>query len=1216
MTSIFKTSLIVLLCFLVSNYMQAQQLWQECSRNNIEGVQSSIVPYIEDGYVTKLNYPVAFKKYAEAPYELSRSNGLIEALPMPDGSFVRFEFFESDIMEAGLKAKYPGIKNYRIFGLGEHKGYSGRVSMSYKGFTASIMTPNGRVYIDRFLDKEDTHYISYYTKNYTKQLSEIPSCGVQHDHSNDSHLEHFDLESSSIPGKASKAHSRSGTVDLKVYKVAIACTGEWGKKKGGTKELALSAINETVAKMNEIYELEASFRLVLIDNNDKLVFVDPATDPYTTPTEGTKLIGKNTTVIGSLIGLNGWDVGHVYTNGCIDVGGIAALSSVCSTFKGNAVTCHYSSNLDYIAVSVSCHEFGHQFSATHSFNHCDGKNETASTGFEPGSGHTIMSYGGLCPAGLNVTDGSYPYYHSTNLEQIKKFTRLGGGSTCGTLMKTDNVAPVISLPYSDGFHIPYKTPFKLTGSATDENNDELTYSWEEFDLGPLSTPGNPIGDAPQFVSEIPDKDPERVLPALDKVINKQFDIKEVLPFFTKQMTWRLTVRDNNPMGGGTTWEEVEFTATDKAGPFLVTYPNLAGEVLQSGVPYEITWDVANTDQAPVNCAVVNIYLSVDGGYTNKYLLKSYTANDGKETVVLPNLTTNSARITIEAADNIFFDLSDTNFRIEPGTPAANFHAVITPGFQDLCLPATSSMQIFTYQFNDSEKPITIELIDGLPELAEIIYDKNPVLPGDTVFFQLNAEKTQVSDEYKLKFRLHDGTDTSYVDTNLKLTSNDYSDLKILTPGKGASGIEAVPTLTWEADSDADSYIVELSDDPSFESGKINIVEKNIETNSYTLEIPLEKNSVYFWRVTGVNKCGNGATTAVSTFASEALSCKQYAENEIPISLPSSTKKITTLETVVVSNGEVSDINIINLSGSHSYFKELSATLESPSGTIVSLFNKRCAGATTFNAGFDDDSPNKIACPMLNGAVYKPEGTLSDFNGEALKGVWKLNIQDHKAGNGGKVKNYILEVCSNASLSGPVLTRNIDLKISPNEQDLINQGRLLTEDDDSDDDELIYTLVEIPTKGDLLKLGVPMKVGSKFSQADLNNNQISYLHTSGNTEPESDRFLFIVQDESGGWIDITSFEISIDKTNSVKPTEFGYDVSVYPNPTSNILNMHIPNLNSSYKVQVVNILGQTMYQSEVSKSAHHQINMAEWQAGNYFIQVQIDRKSKIFKVQKM
>ncbi|MCA1639463.1 MAG: carboxypeptidase-like regulatory domain-containing protein, partial [Acidobacteria bacterium] len=47
-----------------------------------------------------------------------------------------------------------------------------------------------------------------------------------------------------------------------------------------------------------------------------------------------------------------------------------------------------------------------------------------------------------------------------------------------------------------------------------------------------------------------------------------------------------------------------------------------------------------------------------------------TPNDGSETVVIPRIGTSWARIMVEAAGNIFLDISDTNFNILGPTVAS------------------------------------------------------------------------------------------------------------------------------------------------------------------------------------------------------------------------------------------------------------------------------------------------------------------------------------------------------------------------------------------------------------------------------------------------------------------------------------------------------------------------------------------------------------------
>ena len=51
----------------------------------------------------------------------------------------------------------------------------------------------------------------------------------------------------------------------------------------------------------------------------------------------------------------------------------------------------------------------------------------------------------------------------------------------GTITPTGNAIPVVTAPAA--YTIPLRTPFALTGSATDADGDPLIYSWEQNDRG-------------------------------------------------------------------------------------------------------------------------------------------------------------------------------------------------------------------------------------------------------------------------------------------------------------------------------------------------------------------------------------------------------------------------------------------------------------------------------------------------------------------------------------------------------------------------------------------------------------------------------------------------------------------------------------------------------------------------------------------------------------
>ncbi|MEO8447765.1 MAG: hypothetical protein ABI528_09735, partial [bacterium] len=296
--------------------------------------------------------------------------------------------------------------------------------------------------------------------------------------------------------------------------------------------------------------------------------------------------------------------------------------------------------------------------------------------------------------------------HTGNVSEIIALTQTGGASGCPVTTATGNTPPVVTVP-AGGFTIPISTPFALTGSATDaQTPGALTYCWEEFDTGPAGSPGSPSGNAPIFRSFTPVASTSRTFPKLSNLLANTTIIGEKLPTYTRSLRFRLTARDNNAGGGGIAFNTILFNVNSTAGPFLVAVPN-TNVNWSSAVAQTVTWSVANTTAAPVSCANVNILLSLDGGNTFPTVLLANTPNDGSQAVMLPNVTTTTARIKIEAVGNIFFDLSNVNFRIFTPAAVPSTFTLAEQGFYNTNISALNIRDTVRIYLRNTVAPYTI-----------------------------------------------------------------------------------------------------------------------------------------------------------------------------------------------------------------------------------------------------------------------------------------------------------------------------------------------------------------------------------------------------------------------------------------------------------------------------------------------------------------------------
>lgn len=1055
-------------------------------------------------------------------FEVKNSNFIL-AIPMPSREMLSFRILESSILSSELAKKLPQVKTYVGQALNDSR-IQLRMDITQHGFHAIIFSPEGTIYIDPYQKGNTQYYITYWKKDFLNTQKAAINEGCQFEE-NKKDTKYAGKSNNTEANEGDETAARPSGTQLRTYRLAVAATGEYTQfhndgnaANGNAVADAQAAIITTFNRVTGIYEKEVAVSFILVDNSS-IVFADGTTDPFSNTNAGA-LINESQTIIDNNIGFINYDVGHTVSTGG---GGLAGLGVICTTSKARGITGLGQPIGDPFDVDYVAHEVGHQFGGSHTFNgnagSCSGGNRSASSAYEPGSGTTIMAYAGIC-APENTQNNSDDYFHTRSFDQILTHTLDGSGNNCPTTTNTGNSVPVVSVP-TGGFTIPINTPFELSGSATDANGDVLSYSWEQFDLGPAGAPTNPSLDAPIFRSFSPKSTPTRTFPRIEDIVSNTATFGEILPSYTRNLNFRLIVRDNQTVGG-VDYASIGFSVSSAAGPFLVTAPNTT-LTWAAGSSQKVTWDVANTDKAPINCQSVNILLSTDGGLTYPITLASNTPNNGSRWIAVPNQATTQARIKVQAADNIFFDISNQNFTITAAT-APTFTLTVGAESALACAPANVQYNISIGSILAFSSSVNLST-GNLPAGLNATFGQNPINPVANTTLIIGNTSSLTTGTYSFEVVATSVGITRSIPLTLVIVNGVPTPVTLQSPTNGGVNVSLTPIFNWIDSPGTTDYILEVATNLSFANI---ILQENSSSSDFELTTPLSFNTTYYWRVRANNACGNSSISTTASFTTFSPQCFTYTATDLPIVISNGPPNTINSVISITDDFQITDVNIVNITGTHTYISDLTFTLISPNGTEIIMMNRPCNDENNFNLGFDDEaSSTNLPCPPVNGNSYIPFEDLSSFIGENSVGNWTLLVTDNANFDGGSLTSWALELCTiGSNNTPPTITNNQKLLVTPGESSYaLNSINLQATDNEDEDDNLLYLIEQMPVSGTLKQNNSTLIVGSLFTQGELHSGEIKYHPNAINTS-FNDTFRFRVRDSGSSSTAVTTFNISL------------------------------------------------------------------------------------------
>jgi len=198
--------------------------------------------------------------------------------------------------------------------------------------------------------------------------------------------------------------------------------------------------------------------------------------------------------------------------------------------------------------------------------------------------------------------------------------------------------------------------------------------------------------------------------------------------------------------------------------------------------------------------------------------------------------TNSGVLTLDGRDMV--EGPDFGLAVDPAELAA------CTGSDAVFAVDVTSLEGFT-------DPVTLTLA-GEPAGTGVNFAPNPITPPGTSTLTISGTAGAAPGDYPLVVTGTSGMLEHTADADLSLFDAAPATPTLISPPDGAMNLPSRPTFEWQNSADVAQYVVDVANDAGFTDL---VVSAPVEGSPYTLEIDLDTNRQYFWRVRASNGCG-------------------------------------------------------------------------------------------------------------------------------------------------------------------------------------------------------------------------------------------------------------------------------------------------------------------------------------------------------------------------